>query len=71
MNVGPHLFWITSRAAGGAALLLASASVAVGLMMSARRANSNKRDLRSVHEALSLSTLVLVAAPPAHPRSQP
>jgi methionine sulfoxide reductase heme-binding subunit len=61
VNVGPHLFWITSRAAGGAALLLASASVAVGLMISARRANSNKRDLRSIHEALSLSVLALVA----------
>jgi sulfoxide reductase heme-binding subunit YedZ len=62
VNVGPHLFWITSRAAGGAALLLASASVAVGLMISARRSGSNKRDLRSVHEALSLSTLAMVAA---------
>jgi methionine sulfoxide reductase heme-binding subunit len=62
VNVGPHLFWITSRAAGGAALLLASASVAIGLMISARRTVSNKRDLRSVHEALSLSALAMVAA---------
>jgi sulfoxide reductase heme-binding subunit YedZ len=61
VNVAPHLFWITSRAAGGAALLLASASVAIGLMMSARRTGSNKRDLRSVHEALSMSTLAMVA----------
>lgn len=61
MNVGPHLFWITSRAAGGAALLLSSASVAIGLMISSRRAAANKRDLRSVHEALSLSTLAMVA----------
>jgi methionine sulfoxide reductase heme-binding subunit len=61
VNVGPHLFWITSRAAGGAALLLASASVAAGLMISARRSASNKRDLRSIHEALSLSTLAMVA----------
>ena len=37
MNVAPHLFWITSRAAGGAALLLSSASVALGLLMSSRR----------------------------------
>jgi methionine sulfoxide reductase heme-binding subunit len=61
MNVGPHLFWITSRAAGGAALLLASASVAVGLMMSSKRKGTNKRDLRAIHEALSLTTLAMVA----------
>lgn len=61
MNVAPHLFWITSRAAGGAALLLASASVAVGLMMSSKRKGSNKRDLRAIHEALSLTTLAMVA----------
>jgi sulfoxide reductase heme-binding subunit YedZ len=62
MNVAPHIFWITSRAAGGAALLLASASVAVGLMIGARRVGAtNKRDLRSVHEALSLSSLAMVA----------
>jgi methionine sulfoxide reductase heme-binding subunit len=61
VNVEPHLFWITSRAAGGAALLLASASVMVGLMISARRKGSNKRDFRSIHEALSLSALAMVA----------
>ena len=61
MNVAPHLFWITSRAAGGAALLPASASVALGLMMSSKRQSSNKRDLRAIHEALSLTTLAMVA----------
>ena len=61
MNVAPHLFWITSRAAGGAALLLASASVALGLMMSSRLKAVDKRDLRAVHEALSLTTLAMVA----------
>jgi len=61
VNVAPHLFWITSRAAGGVALLLASASVALGLMMSSRRKTSNKRDLRAIHEALSLTTLAMVA----------
>ena len=60
MIAGEHLFWITSRAAGGAALILASASVAVGLMMGSRRQSSNKRDLRAVHEALSLTTLAMV-----------
>lgn len=61
MSFAPHLFWITSRAAGGAALLLASASVALGLLMSSRRKSVNKRDLRAVHEALSLTTLAMVA----------
>jgi len=61
MNVAPHLFWITSRAAGSAALLLSSASVALGLMMSSKRKGANKRDLRAIHEALSLTTLAMVA----------
>jgi methionine sulfoxide reductase heme-binding subunit len=61
VNVGPHLFWITSRAAGGAALMTASASVALGLMMSSKRKSANKRDLRALHEALSLTTLAMVA----------
>jgi sulfoxide reductase heme-binding subunit YedZ len=60
VNVAPHLFWITSRAAGGAALLLASASVGLGLMMSSKRRAANKRDLRAIHEALSLTTLAMV-----------
>jgi methionine sulfoxide reductase heme-binding subunit len=58
---GEHIFWITSRAAGGAALILASVAVAVGLMMSAKRQNGNKRDLRAIHEAVSLTTLAMVA----------
>src|SRR3954451_8045115 len=61
MNVAPHLFWITSRDAGGAALLLASASVAVGLMMSSKRPTASKRDVRAIHEAMSLTTRAMVA----------
>jgi methionine sulfoxide reductase heme-binding subunit len=61
VNTAPHLFWITSRAAGGAALLLASAGVGLGLMMSSKRRNPNKRDLRALHEALSLTALAMVA----------
>ncbi|HEY7256169.1 MAG TPA: ferric reductase-like transmembrane domain-containing protein [Solirubrobacterales bacterium] len=61
MNVEPHLFWITSRAAGGAALLASSASVALGLMISAKGSGANKRDLRALHEALSLTALAMVA----------
>ena len=60
MNVSQHLFWITSRAAGTIAMLLAGASVIVGLMMSSRR-RSNKTDLRAIHEALSLTALAMVA----------
>ena len=61
MNVGSHLFWITSRSAGEMALLLSSASVGLGLMMSGPRGSASKRDLRSVHEALSLTALAMVA----------
>jgi len=61
MSVTPHLFWITSRAAGSAALLLASASVALGLMMSSKRKTTYKRDLRALHEGLSLCALAMVA----------
>jgi methionine sulfoxide reductase heme-binding subunit len=61
MIAGEHLFWITSRAAGGAALILAGAAVAVGLMIGARRPSADKRDLRAIHEALSLTTLAMVA----------
>ncbi|HEY0316745.1 MAG TPA: ferric reductase-like transmembrane domain-containing protein [Solirubrobacterales bacterium] len=61
MNAAPHLFWITSRAAGGAALLLSSAAVALGLMMASGAKSVSKRDLRAVHEALSLATLSMVA----------
>ena len=61
MNVGSHLFWITSRSAGEMALLLSSASVGLGLMMSSPRGSASRRDLRSVHEALSLTALAMVA----------
>jgi sulfoxide reductase heme-binding subunit YedZ len=60
VSAAHHLFWITSRAAGGAAMLLASASVLLGLMMSSPRRNPNKRDLRTLHEALSLTALGMV-----------
>jgi sulfoxide reductase heme-binding subunit YedZ len=61
---GPHLFWITSRAAGTAALVLASASVGAGLLIGGARGEGSKRlgaDARPLHEALSLATLVAIA----------
>jgi sulfoxide reductase heme-binding subunit YedZ len=61
VNVAPHIFWITSRAAGTIAMLLASAAVFAGLLLSARRKTaSNRGDLRAIHEALSLTTLAMV-----------
>ena len=55
--VGPHVFWITSRAAGTAALFLSSASVSVGLLMGRRLVRGRGPDLRALHEALSLATI--------------
>lgn len=60
-TVGPHLFWITSRAAGIAALILSSASVCVGLTMGKRVKGVTGPDLRVTHEALSLATLAALA----------
>ncbi|MGA8745629.1 MAG: hypothetical protein WB507_07170 [Solirubrobacterales bacterium] len=62
-SVAPHLFWITSRAAGIAALVLSSAAVGAGLLISAR--GTPRRglggDAKALHEALSMATLVAIA----------
>ena len=55
-----HLFWIASRAAGTAALVLSSAAVGVGLTMGGRLVKGRGVDLRAAHEALSLATLVAI-----------
>src|SRR4051794_7850003 len=60
-TAGPHLFWITSRAAGSAALLLSSAGVCLGLLMGGRLAKRRMGDMRVLHEALSLATMVAIA----------
>ena len=58
----PHLFWITSRAAGTAALVVASLAVCLGLLMSTRLLKRFKAaDLRVTHETLSLATMVAIA----------
>ena len=55
---GPHLFWIASRAAGIAALILSSLSVAVGLLIGTRLLRGRGGpELRVGHEALALATL--------------
>jgi sulfoxide reductase heme-binding subunit YedZ len=56
----PHLFWITSRAAGTAALVLATVAVCLGLLMSFRPRRFKLADLRVTHEALSLATIVAI-----------
>jgi methionine sulfoxide reductase heme-binding subunit len=55
--VGPHMFWIVSRAAGTAALVLSSLSVCLGLLMGGRLLKRRGPDLRVAHEALSLATI--------------
>ncbi len=57
----PHLFWITSRAAGIASLVLASLAVSIGLTMSLKFMRRRGPDLTTLHEALSLATLVALA----------
>jgi sulfoxide reductase heme-binding subunit YedZ len=59
-NPTPHLFWITSRAAGTAALVLASLAVCLGLLMSTKLLRGRVADLRVTHEVLSLATIVAI-----------
>lgn len=59
-NPAPHLFWITSRAAGFTALVLASLAVSLGLMMSTKLLKGKAVDLRVTHEILSLSTIAAI-----------
>ena len=56
-SAAPHLFWLLSRAAGSAALVLSSLSVCLGLLMGGRLLKRRGTDLRVTHEALSLATL--------------
>jgi sulfoxide reductase heme-binding subunit YedZ len=56
-----HLFWITSRAAGISALVLASVAVAAGLAIGGGPLRGRAAQVRSLHEALSLATLAALA----------
>ena len=57
-----YLFWITSRAAGTSAMVLASASVGVGLAMGGRLFKGIARaDRRHIHQTLSLAVMVALA----------
>ena len=59
-DVGPHIFWITSRAAGSAALVLASVGVCIGLMMGGKLVRGRGLDLRAAHETFSVATLIAI-----------
>jgi methionine sulfoxide reductase heme-binding subunit len=54
-------FWYASRAAGVAAMVLATLSVAYGLMAAGRLLPQRFAASRVVHEALSIATLVAIA----------
>jgi methionine sulfoxide reductase heme-binding subunit len=56
----PHLFWITSRAAGFAALVLASLAVSLGLLMSTKLLKGRTTELRAAHDTLALGTIVAI-----------
>jgi methionine sulfoxide reductase heme-binding subunit len=55
------LFWITSRAAGTTALVLSSVAVGVGLTMGGKLIKRGGPDRRSLHEILSLCTMIAIA----------
>jgi sulfoxide reductase heme-binding subunit YedZ len=54
-------FWITSRAAGTTAMVLASAAVGLGLTMGGKLLRAWGPERRTLHEVLSLATLVAIA----------
>jgi methionine sulfoxide reductase heme-binding subunit len=60
--VGPHVYWLLSRATGIVAMILASASMALGLMVGMRMRHERVVELRAAHEALSLATLAVLVA---------
>jgi sulfoxide reductase heme-binding subunit YedZ len=56
----PHLFWITSRAAGVLALVLASLAVSLGLLMSTKLLRRRGPDFLAAHEILSLAAIAAI-----------
>jgi sulfoxide reductase heme-binding subunit YedZ len=58
--VNTHLFWITSRAAGTAAMLLSSAAVCAGLLIGGKLVKRRGPDVRVLHEALSIATIAAI-----------
>ena len=66
VDPGPHLYWLSSRAAGTAALVFASASVLIGALRAGGLAGTDARgsyrrlEVGIMHEALGLATIVAV-----------
>jgi methionine sulfoxide reductase heme-binding subunit len=60
-NASTHLFWVLSRGAGTTALILSSASVGFGLVMSGKLVKGGGPDRRVYHEVLSLAVMVAIA----------
>jgi sulfoxide reductase heme-binding subunit YedZ len=62
-GTGTHVFWITSRAAGISALILASLAVCAGIALGGRLdfLRGRSAQLRTLHEALSLGALAALA----------
>jgi sulfoxide reductase heme-binding subunit YedZ len=54
-------FWITSRAAGTTAMVLASVAVGLGLTMGGKLVRGAAAERRAIHEILSLSVLMAIA----------
>jgi methionine sulfoxide reductase heme-binding subunit len=59
---GPYIFWIASRAAGSAALILSSLAVCAGALIGGGIVRGHRPELRVTHEALSLATLAALLA---------
>jgi sulfoxide reductase heme-binding subunit YedZ len=61
---GQHVFWLASRATGVVALVLVALSVGLGMALSARilRRPGAPAYLKTLHEALALTSLVAIAA---------
>jgi sulfoxide reductase heme-binding subunit YedZ len=59
--VSTHLFWVVSRGAGTTAMILSSATVAFGLVMSGKLIPGSGPDRRAYHEILSLSVMLAIA----------
>jgi sulfoxide reductase heme-binding subunit YedZ len=59
---GIHIWWVLSRGSGIAAIILASLSVMTGLLAGRGRPFKLGRftDIKPLHEALSLATIVLI-----------
>lgn len=53
-------FWMTSRAAGIAALLCSSGAVAIGLLLGLKATRGRAGEFRAAHEVLALVTLMAV-----------